>query len=136
MFTLVTDPLKKCFNDPRALFSVSRSSSVNGISCASNHSAKATISPVLPTPPLPPMVKTMRLFVFSVFIAILLGQRVSTVHFLRSESASVWSSARLSLPSVQQFGKQHHRGLARSTPTRIRAEGVRTALAFGVWREP
>src|SRR5262249_60153939 len=111
MFTLVTDPLKKCFNDPRALFSVSRSSSVNGISCTSNHSAKATINPVLPTPPLPPIVKTMRLFVFPVFIAILLGQRVSTVRFLRSESVSVWPFARLALLSVPQFGKQHHRCL-------------------------
>ena len=53
-------PLKKCFREPRALFSVSRSSSVTGISFAANHSARATMTPVLPTPPLPPMVKTTR----------------------------------------------------------------------------
>jgi hypothetical protein len=61
MFTFVTEPLKKCFNEPRALFSVSRSSRVTGISFASNHSARATMTPVLPTPPLPPIVKTTRL---------------------------------------------------------------------------
>jgi hypothetical protein len=38
MFTLASDPLKKCLSEPRALFSVSRSSSVNGISLPSNHS--------------------------------------------------------------------------------------------------
>src|SRR5712671_2642802 len=86
MFTLVTDPLKKCFNDPRVLFSVSRSSSVNGISLASNHSARATIRPVLPTPPLPPIVKTTRLFFASAFIAILLDRRDLTARSLQSET--------------------------------------------------
>ena len=57
MLTFVTEPLKKCLSEPRALFSVSRSSKVTGISFAANHSAKATMTPVLPTPPLPPIVK-------------------------------------------------------------------------------
>ena len=60
MLTLVTDPLKKCLSEPRALFSVSRSSNVTGISFAANHSARATMTPVLPTPPLPPIEKTTR----------------------------------------------------------------------------
>ncbi len=68
MLTLVTLPLKKCCKEPRALFSVSRSSKVTGISFASNHSARATITPVLPTPPLPPIVKTTR-FVLPFVIA-------------------------------------------------------------------
>ena len=60
LFTFVTKPLKKCLSEPRALFSVSRSSRVTGISFAANHSARATMTPVLPTPPLPPIVKTTR----------------------------------------------------------------------------
>src|SRR6267378_1786594 len=88
MFTLATDPLKKCLSEPRALFSVSRSSSVNGISLVSNHSARATIRPVLPTPPLPPMVKTTRLFFRWVFIATLLGRQVSTGDRPQSRAAA------------------------------------------------
>src|SRR5271166_1988478 len=137
MFTLATDPLKKCLSDPRALFSVSRSSSVNGISLASNHSARTTIRLVLPTPPLPPMVKTTRLFFGWAFIAILLGRRVSTARFLRSESALVLPCARLAWLSALQFGRQRLRdSCGRSRAIAVRAVAVRTAAAFDVWREP
>ncbi|MGB9079338.1 MAG: AAA family ATPase [Terracidiphilus sp.] len=42
MFTFVTLPSKKCLSEPRALFSVSRSSSVTGISCAAIQSVEAS----------------------------------------------------------------------------------------------
>jgi hypothetical protein len=44
------------------------------------------------------MLKTTRLFFSWAFIAILLGRRVSTARFLRSESVWVLPSARLALP--------------------------------------
>jgi hypothetical protein len=55
IFTLGTWPPKKWVSDPRALFSVSRSSSFTGMLFSWNHSAKAVITLVLPTPPLPPI---------------------------------------------------------------------------------
>src|SRR6185312_1365226 len=61
MFTLGDCSPKKCASEPRALFSVSRSSSVTGISFSSNHSARPAITLVLPTPPLPP-IERMTLF--------------------------------------------------------------------------
>src|SRR6266851_2104909 len=136
MFTLATDPLKKCLSEPRALFSVSRSSSVNGISLASNHSARATIRPVLPTPPFPPIVKTTRLFFASGFIAILLGQRASTARSLQSESAWALPSAQLALLSARRFERQRRPGLLRPSSIQIRAVAVRTETAFGAWHEP
>src|SRR5580692_2678268 len=60
ILTLGTWPPKKCVSDPRALFSVSRSSSLTGMPFSWNHSAKPVIKLVLPTPPLPPMERTTR----------------------------------------------------------------------------
>src|ERR1700733_9335667 len=60
MLTFGTRPPKKCVSEPRALFSVSRSSIFIGIWFTSNHSANPTMTLVLPTPPLPPMDKMTR----------------------------------------------------------------------------
>src|SRR5580700_7501104 len=64
MFTLGASSPKKCARDPRALFSVSRSSSFTGFWFSRNHSAKPVTTLVLPTPPLPPMERMTRLFIF------------------------------------------------------------------------
>src|SRR5512136_2902339 len=57
MFTFGTASPKKWVRDPLALFSVSRSSSRTGIWHISNHSASPVMTLVLPTPPLPPIVR-------------------------------------------------------------------------------
>ena len=65
MFTLRASG-KKWPSEPRLLFSVSRSSKVNGAPFLAYHSTSKLVKAVLPTPPLPPWVKTIRLVVKSV----------------------------------------------------------------------
>src|SRR5215471_4547781 len=76
MFSFGTAFPKKYANDPRALFSVSRSSSLIGIWFTPNHSAKPTITLVLPTPPLPPM---ERITLFSTRTVVIAGSTPAIV---------------------------------------------------------